>query len=483
MAPNAADAKPKAKGKAKAAKDKDEEEENKVPPPNREEFDAAMEEIQNTIEGLQAQQAELGAKINERSSGKDEYFAKRNEYRAQLDEFTKKIDELMERKAQFNKGINDKKQEGVDMRSQLSKMKKSIGYSSEAAIDDRIADIELWLRTETMTLKEEKDYLKEIQELKKNRPKVGQVSKMEDSLASRDTGSNLRESINTVNEEMALYRDGKRQVSQALSALNEGRKEQLGDLPKYIEERDEIGKKIKAEMDKRNALRDEFRQKERDFNAWRNEQRRMRQDKINEDRAAKQAEWEMTQRMRKAEAMDQQPYVAEITLLEQTILFCKKLVQEKGPEQQEVKKETTHTNPEGTEILLSKDNREEEFYYAPTAVKKKGKSKNKGAKEGGAKPIKHNAETFKLFDQLQVSAPITTADIPEKLEQLEAKLTVYNDKVKAWEKDRDELKQKILAGEAVDEKEDAVEEKSEEKTEEKTEKAEEEDVKEGGGES
>merc|ERR1740123_1231890 len=302
MAPKAAaDAKASAKAKAKKAKVVEEDEGPKMDPPNREEFDAPMEEIQKTIEGFQAEQAALAAKISERSGGKDEYFAKRNEYRAQLDEFTKKIDDLMARKEELNKGISEKKQEGADMRNQLSKMKKSIGFTSEAAIDDRIADIELWLRTETFTLKQEKEYLKEIQELKRNRPKVGQVHKMEDSLNSRDTGSSLRDNIGTINEEMALYRDGKRQVSQALAALNESRKDQLGDLPKYIEERDELGKKIKEEFEKRNTLRDEYRQKEREYNQWRNEQRRAKQDKYNQERQAQQAEWEKSMRLKKAE--------------------------------------------------------------------------------------------------------------------------------------------------------------------------------------
>merc|ERR1740123_1415665 len=297
MAPKAAaDAKASAKAKAKKAKVVEEDEGPKMDPPNKEEFDAAMDEIQKTIEGFQAQQAALAAKISERSGGKDEYFAKRNEYRAQLDEFTKKIDDLMARKEQLNKGISEKKQEGADMRNQLSKMKKRIGFTSEAAIDDRIADIELWLRTETFTLKQEKDYLKEIQELKRNRPKVGQVRGLEEGFASRDTGANLRENIGAINEEMALYRDGKRQVSQALAALNESRKDQLGDLPTYIQEREALGAKIKEQMDKRNALRDEFRQKERDFNAWKNEQRRKKQDQYAAERQAKQAEWEMDQR-------------------------------------------------------------------------------------------------------------------------------------------------------------------------------------------
>merc|ERR1712157_658490 len=99
-------------------------------------------------------------------------------------------------------------------------------------------------------------------------------------------------------------------------------------------------------------------------------------------------------------------------------------------------------------------NREEEFYFAPTAAKKKAKSKSKGSKEGAAKPIKHNAETFKLFDQLKLSAPITTEEIPATLEKLEAQLESYQEKVKAWEQNRDETKKKILAGEDVEEKEE-----------------------------
>jgi len=464
MAPKAD---PKAKSKKPAKKEKTEEEDEgpKVSPPDRADYDAALEEIQKAIDDLQAQQGELSKKINERSSGKDEYFAKRNEYKAQLNEFTAKIDELMERKGELNKGITEKKAEGVEMRNQLTKIKKTIGYHSEADIDERIATIEFRLSTESFTLKEEKDYLKEISELKRNRPKVGQVHKMESSMAARDTGANLKETIGTINEEMALYRDGKRQVSAKLAELNEGRKEQLGDLPKYIEEREALGKKIKEQTDKRGAFRDDFRAKEREFNQWKNEQRRIKQDKYQEEQTKKRAEWEQTQRQRKAESIDIQPHIQEITLLEQTIRFCKSLVQEKkGPEEQE-KKETKHENPDGTEILLSKDNREEEFYYAPTATKKKGKSKNKGGAGGGSKPIKHNAETFKLFDQLKLNAPITTDDIPGTLEKLEEQLTMYQEKVKAWEINKEEKKKAILEG-TYEEKEEAKEE-GEEKEEEK----------------
>jgi len=460
-APAAAKAEPKAKGKAKPAKKQEEDEGPKMDAPDRAEFDAAVAKIQEAIEGLQQEQQALQAQIKERSGGKDDYYTQRAEFKAQLDEFTAKIDELMEQKSGINKAVGDKRAEGQEMKNQLAKMKKSIGYNSEVEIDERIATIEYEMTTGSLTLKQEKDYLKEISEMKKTRPKVAQVNKMQDALGNRDTGAGLKENIGTINEQMALYRDGKRKVQEKLTALNESRKEQMGDLPQLIEQRDGFHAKIQEKIKERNTLRDEFRQKEREFNEFKNEQRRLRQDKIMEQRNAERAEWEKTARTRKAEALDQQPHVAEITLLEQTILFCKGLVADKGPAKKEEKKETVHDNPDGTEILLP--DRDEEFYFVPTATKKKGKSNKKGgAQEGGAKPIKHNAETFKLFDSLKLNAPITTDEIPALLEKLNEQLESYQEKVKKWEINRDEMKAKILAGEEVEEKEEAAEEAKEE---------------------
>merc|ERR1712032_1548076 len=100
---------------------------------------------------------------------------------------------------------------------------------------------------------------------------------------------------------------------------------------------------------------------------------------------------------------------------------------------------TVFDNPDNTEVLVKKEDREE-YYFEPLA-KKKGKSKQKGRGEaGGSKPIKHNAETFRLFDQLKLDAPITTDDIPGILEKLEEKLEEYKTKVKDWEEQREEKK-------------------------------------------
>merc|ERR1712118_2717 len=99
-------------------------------------------------------------------------------------------------------------------------------------------------------------------------------------------------------------------------------------------------------------------------------------------------------------------------------------------------------------VLLKKQDREEEMYFAAT---KKKSAKGKKTKEDTKKTIKHDAATFKLFDQLKLDAPLSTDEIPDIITKLEAQLEDYNEKVKVWEKNREEMKRKILAGEVVEE--------------------------------
>merc|ERR1712232_149734 len=207
---------------------------------------------------------------------------------------------------------------------------------------------------------------------------------------------------------------------------------------------------------------------------YKQEIRRLKQERAQEDRIKRQKEYEERKRAREADKLDEQPYIQEIALVEQCMAFCKSLTQAKGPVEKEEKKEIKHDLPKGAEVLTSKDDREE-FYLEPTAKGKKGKTKAK-KDESSTKPIKHNAETFQLFDKLKLDAPITTDDVPALLEKLEVKLVDFNNKVKNWEQNREDLKERILAGEATadDNKKGAKDEAKEEEAEKKEEKEEDE---------
>merc|ERR1719421_1898003 len=151
----------------------------KVEKPDREVFEEKVGKKNDRIEGLQKELAELAKKIGEKSHGKDEHFAKKTELRQQLDEQSAKMDELQGRKEALQKAIGDKVSEGKQLREGLNKMKREIGYTDAQQIDERIATIEYTLWTSSLTLKEEKKFLAEVQELKRTRPKVAHYHKME----------------------------------------------------------------------------------------------------------------------------------------------------------------------------------------------------------------------------------------------------------------------------------------------------------------
>merc|ERR1711988_1786002 len=201
------------------------------------------------------------------------------------------------------------------------------------------------------------------------------------------------------------------------------------------------------------------------------EQRRIKQEKYAEERK-QQEEWRLKQLEKKVEALDDQPFVSEITLIEQTVKFCKDLLPQDAGKKEEEKKEIEHNNKDGEMVLLSKEKRNEEFYYAPTKKGKKGKSAKSGDADGSKKPIKHNAETFKLFDSLKLDPPLTVAQIPALLEKLEVQKAEYEAKVKDWELNKEEMKRKIKEGiitaedlEDEEKKDDSKEEDKEEEEE------------------
>merc|ERR1719343_311626 len=272
-----------------------------------------------------------------------------------------------------------------------------------------------------------------------------------------DRGQGEKATLAELREENAQYFLEKKKVHEQLKELTQERASQTDGVGEFMKQRDELWNKLQEQKKIKKEISDEWKQAERAHYAYQAELRKIKQERAAKERQERQKEYELRALERKAEKLDEQPHVAEITLIEQTIKFCKGLTQAKGQEKVEEKKETNYAVPDGATLIMKKEDREEEYYFAPTKTKA-SKSKNKGKADGGsAKPIKHNAETFQLFDKLKLDAPITVDDIPPLLEKLETQLAEYKEKVEKWQKNRDEMKKKILEGNA-DDVEDKVEE-------------------------
>jgi len=276
--------------------------------------------------------------------------------------------------------------------------------------------------------------------------------------------------VKEINEQVRNWLDAKKKVSEKMTELTESRKAQLGDMPDQIARREKISEEIQAKIKERNELRDDFRKQEREFQTALREKREAQRAKAEEERNKRSAEYELRRKEREAEKLNEQPHVAEITLIEQTIAFCKSLTATKDKEEKVEKKDISYDNPEGYVVLGKKDDRDE-FWFAPTKEKKSKGKVAKGKEASSSKPIKHNAVTFALFDQLKLDAPITLDDIPGTLEKLEAQMEMYQGKVKEWETKKEEMQKAILEGRTI---EDEEEEKKDEKKDDSEEKADEE---------
>merc|ERR1712087_990603 len=229
----------------------------------------------------------------------------------ELDVISAKMDALMDKKNEINGALGKKREEGIAMKDDLNKMKKSIGYTTESEIDNRIATIEFKLWTESVPLKEEKKYLLEIQELKKNRPKVAKVNKLEGDLSALRSGAGdgeLKATVGEINAAMAKHREEKKGIQEKLSKLRDERKEKLGDVPQWVDERTKLSEQIGEKVEEKNAVRDEFKVKERAYYQYLAEVRKVRQEKQQEERMAWQKARDQENKMKRAEKLEDQPY-------------------------------------------------------------------------------------------------------------------------------------------------------------------------------
>merc|ERR1711972_1242551 len=156
----------------------------------------------------------------------------------------------------------------MGMKAEQSKIAQKMRYTSEAEVDNRIAIIEFKLWSESISLKEEKKFLEETKNLKKNKPKLSELSKLQTKVENCDNRTNQMAKLNDLRGQMAILYNKKTQIQEKMKALNEKRQGQVGDMSEMMEQRKAVQKKIVELVGQRSTLRDEFRQAQYENKAW-----------------------------------------------------------------------------------------------------------------------------------------------------------------------------------------------------------------------
>jgi len=411
----------------------------KPPRPDEESFKAKLDAVTEQIDKRKEEMKKLTQKIEERSQGKEQYDADRQALYNDMNTVKSERDQLIEQKKEMLQGNRQKQQEAKENKKALDSLQKTVSNLTEEGIDKEIQMIEYKIQTQSMPLKEEKALMMQIKKLKAQRPMAQKnLKEFEAMKAKVETGTDdnkteketFEELLNSLEEQIKDKKQKHEDYYTQIKTLKETRDKALEGVKDFIEKK----KALKAQIDElfvqRTSIHEEKRAQQKAFNQWEQAERKKKQQRAEEERMKWEAEAQ-AERARK-ELEQPNPYLNETTLLEQTIDYCKGMLPKDDSAVEEEKKDLASLAPAaGARVLLSKKDRETEMYF--TATKKKN-LKKKAEKKGVA--IKHTAETFAVFEQLKVKAPLTVDDIPSLLESLEKSLAGYMEKVKVWEADR-----------------------------------------------
>merc|ERR1719159_2335649 len=119
------------------------------------------------------------------------------------------------------------------------------------------------------------------------------------------------------------------------------------------------------------------------------------------------------------------PFAEDLQYLENIMTYLKTHMP-KGEEKKAEEKKTVDAPAAGAGhmVLMSKNEREDEFFFAPT------KAKNLKKKGGGAKakPIVHSMETLSFFDKYKLPTPADSSAVPAAMEATEKKVQEFKEK-------------------------------------------------------
>lgn len=455
MPPKAKETPPAKEGKKEEHK---EEKPDKMAPPDKTQYNKDIAQKNAEIEKLTREKGVVDKKLQEKSTDKDGYYEKKAVLAAKMKTYGDQIKRLNEQRAELRGNFKNKVTDQKKVTQYRQETEKGITYRTEGELEARIAEIEFEMCTGSYTLAEEKRRVQEIQNLKKQKPKINAQAEKLEGLRSKEKElqesnvfQDIKGQIDDVNAKCETVWNAKEAVKKEYMELIEAHKKET-ETSNLETERRTIQGQISELVRERNELRKKMQEEEQAYKKYEAEQRKIQQEKRHAEANKRREEYEKKDLERKQDQLMVQPHLAEVALLEQTITFCKNLLPKEVEQAQENIK-PSFNNPEGSVVLIKKHDRDEEFYMLPT--KKKGPHKKNKAPSSNV--IKHDAYTFRLFDALKISAPSTTDQIPATLEQLTKELERYNELVATWEQKRDD-------GTLIKEFQDKAKEKSEKKT-------------------
>ncbi|SOV74712.1 conserved Plasmodium protein, unknown function [Plasmodium sp. gorilla clade G3] len=412
----------------------------KIEKPDFDAYNEKLGNISQSIDEIKKKIDNLQKEIKVANKGKEEYNKKKKDIVTKIDSFQLDIDKLENERRSILDDIEKKQKHKKELKVNAQNMKKQIGFENEEDIEKKIREIENKLMTSTISIKEEKLLINQIQALNKNKPLLSSYSKIENEASKYDdeTIVPLKSKMDSIREKINKLRNEKKMERNKLKELQNSYQEKNNKLNELNNLRDNYSKKMNHYFMERRSITVEMEEKKQQYRSFKLNQLQAKQQKIKEDRERKNLELEKQSLEKKLEDIDVLPYREELALIENMLAYLKKL-------QEEFKLEESKKQ----QNAAKKINGEVETNENKDDNKTKNENNNKKAKSK-----KDKQKTFKLdmnilcyFVTAGINPPVSFDEVDSCIQKLHEKKDMYEQKrdesVKNVETRREDLTNKI----------------------------------------
>jgi len=400
--------------------------------PDKFKYEGIIDELNNEIDSIKLQRSNLLKRIKASQNGGSAFREAKDKARKTMSAFVKVKNGIMaERKALFNQ--RDAIRASTDRLREMGRnMKGSLGnFNSVGDIDRKIKQLHERQNTTNMSLRDEKDLIKQIDQLTSMKKTVASFSAHNEKLrAEADSGKGLATLISEKNK--ALKEIGEKIVAakKTLEAIEKKQNSSTADVTPLREKLDELKgvqeKKIALIREKRKnwkVINDEYYEYVLELRKVKAIIRKAEDEAWAKEKEQRRIEYE-------AELAKQKPWLAEIAMCDLLSNYLKELLpKQAAPEAED--KPAAKTNSvakgfEGLRIMKKKGDDEAEYARNNTRGKKKRKKlKKQKMKQQRDKDLIHTFDTIANFSELKskskidVIPPSCTEDIPDTLDALQ----------------------------------------------------------------
>lgn len=370
--------------------------------------------MNNEVQDFNDRLSEIDAKIAEAKSSGGDQSEELREARATMKSLRDRKDTILRDRAEIatlqksaKASIDSKITAGRSLRAELK-------YTSPDEIDKRVAQLEKQQSTTSMSLKDEKVLLKEIEQLKQSRKLVTHLVANNDSISSeRKNSQSIMEQLNAKNAELDILKKKIDEQRSILETLNEVNTERRAVLPALYKDKDALRREKQAKVETIKTLRADFRLLENDFRAHLREVRRIRNEARKAEDEARRVELEKQQKEAEEEELKRVPYEEEMELCTYLANYLETTYSKGVPDHKSTNMDPRAGAFEG--LLLSGKNasndNEDDYLSLNKAT---GRKKGRGKKKGGLKvsdKILLVPETIEIFGLLGLEPPTTVSGV------------------------------------------------------------------------